>query len=160
MNINKQLIKDSITQEQKSSDSIHSIDSCANSQLDESKEHVNIDSNSCYVELFSKVWREITSNNHLTLFEFRRYRTTHLLNLRFLKAEIDKIYHDLYQADLQLDQSLDREHIIDRLDLKQAKKDSKRMKIEKVVNKALVMRLRRLIKKYDECIFNEALTVN
>ncbi len=34
-----------MTQEQKSSDSIHSIDSCANSQLDESKEHVNIDSN-------------------------------------------------------------------------------------------------------------------
>jgi len=96
----------------------------------------------------------------LTLFEFRKYRTTHLLNLRFLKAEIDKIDHGLYQADLQLDQSLDREHIIDRLGLKQAKKDSKRMKVEKVVNKALIMRLRRLIKEYDECIFHEALTVN
>ncbi len=150
MDIKKRLTEGSMTQEQESSGSIHSIDISANSQLDES----------CYSELFSKVWHDITSDNHLTLFGFRRYRTTHLLNLRFLEAEINKIDHDLYQAGLQLDQPLDREHTIDRLGLKQAKKDSKRMKVEEVVHKALVMRLRRLIKEYGECISDEALTVN
>lgn len=129
------------------------IDISIDSQLGESNDHVDNDINSYYSELFSKVWREITSDNHLILFGFRRYRIIHLLNLRFLEAEIDKIDHDLYQADLHLNQSLDIDHIIDRLDLKQAKKDSKRMRIEKVVSEALIMRLRRLIKKYDERSF-------
>lgn len=127
------------------------IDISVDNQLGESNEHVDNDSNSSYSELFSKVWREITSDNHLTLFGFRRYRTTHLLNLRFLEAEIDKIDHDLYQAGLQLNQPLGSEHTIDRLGLKQAKKDSKRMRVEEVTNEAVIMRLRRLIKEYGEC---------
>jgi len=65
MNINKRLIEGSMTQEQKGSGSIHSIDSCANSQLDESKEHVNIDSNSC-----GRSWeRHLTT--HITERHFR-----------------------------------------------------------------------------------------
>lgn len=125
------------------------IDVSVDSQLD--KDHVKDDFNGCYSERFSTVWREITSDNHLTLFGFRRYRTAHLLNLRFLEAEINEIDHDLYQAGLQLDQPLDRAHTIDRLGLKQAKIDSKRVRIEEVANEALIMRLRRLIKEYGEC---------
>ena len=121
---------------------------------------MDVDFDSCYSEPFNRIWREITSDNHLTLFGFRRYRTTHQLNIRFLEAEIDKIDHDLYQAGLQLNQPLGREHIIDRLGLKQAKKDSNQMKAEELVNKALVMRLRRLIKEYGECIFDVALTIS
>jgi len=149
-----------MTQGQDNAGSIHAIDVSADSQPDEGKEHVDIDSNSCHSELFSKVWREITSDNHLTLFGFRRYRTTHLLNLRFLEAEIDKIDHDLYQAGLQLNQPLSRDHTIDRLGLKQAKKDSKPTKVEEMVNEALVMRLRRLIKEYGECISDVALIID
>lgn len=125
-------------------------DNTGSNQLDESDEQADDNVTHGYNEIFSKVWREITSDNHLTLFGFRRYRTTHLLNLRFLEAEIDKIDHDLYQAGLQLNQPLRRENTLDRLGLKQAKKDGKRMKIEEVVNEALIMRLRSLIKEYGE----------
>ena len=118
------------------------------SQLDESKENADICANYSYSETFSKVWREITSDNHLTLFGFRRYRTIHLLNLRFLEAEIDKIDHDLYQAGLQLEQPLGRDHRLDRLGLKQAKRDCQRTKIEEVVNEDVILRLRGLIKEY------------
>lgn len=117
-------------------------------QLDESKEDADITVNDSYSETFSKVWRQITSDNQLTLFGFRRYRTSHLLNLRFLEAEIDKIDHDLCQAGLQLEQSFDRDHILDRLGLKQAKRDSQQTKTEELVHEGLILRLRGLIKEY------------
>lgn len=149
-----------MAQDQDKGGSIHSIDSSADSQPDESKDHVDIDSVSCYSEPFRKIWSEITSDNYLTLFGFRRFRTTHLLNLRFLEAEIDIIDHDLYQAGLQLDQQLGRGYTIDRLGLKQAKKDSEGVIVEGAVNKALIMRLRRLIKEYGKRIPSIALTIN
>jgi hypothetical protein len=127
----------------------------------QSKEDAGNDLSDSYSEPFSKFWREVTSDNHLTLFGFRRYRTTHLLNLRFLEAEINEIDHVLYQAGLQLNQPLDREHTIDRLGLRHAKKDRKQLKTEDVVNEALIMRLRRLIKEYGQIIFHAVLiTIN
>lgn len=129
-------------------------------QLDESKENVDIAVNYSYSETFSKAWRETTSDNHLTLFGFRRYRTTHLLNLRFLEAEIDKIDHDLYQAGLQLEQPLDRGHMLDRLGLKQAKRDCQRTRIEEVVNEGVILRLRGLIKEYGGWICNQILIIH
>lgn len=149
-----------MTNEQNINDFIHRMNNSTNSHLGQSKKQTNNDFNDRYNELFRKVWREITSNNHLTLFEFRKYQTTHLINLRFLKAKIDKIDHDLYQADLQLNQSFDREHTIDRLDLKQAKKDDKRVKMKEVMNETLILRLRSLIKEYDECIFDVTFTIS
>lgn len=120
------------------------------SQQDESKEDGKINSGDCYVHLFMNSWSEITSDNRHTLFGFRRYRTIHLLNLRLLEAEIGTIDHDIYQAGLQLDQPLGREHILDRLGLKHAKIDPKRAKVEEVVNKDSILRLRKLIKEYGE----------
>lgn len=129
-------------------------------QVDESKESADRTIDHCYNATFSKVWREITSDNHLTLFGFRRYRTTHLLNFRFLEAEIDKIDHDLYQAGLQLEQPFSGDHTIDRLGLKQAKKDSQKIKIEEVVNEGVILRLRGLIKEYGGVFFNQILSVH
>ena len=83
----------SLSQEQVSSGS---------SQQNESEEHAQNDPNQCYHDQFNKIWREITSDNRHTLFGFRRYRTTDLLNLRLLEAEIGTIDHDVYQAGLQL----------------------------------------------------------
>lgn len=122
-------------------------------QPDEKQEHPEEEEevNYCYNEIFTKVWREITSDNHLTLFGFQRYRTAHLLNLRFIEAEIGKIDHELYQAGLQLHPPLDREHTLDRLGLKQAKRDNVPNKVEEVVDKKTIMRLRRLVKEYGEC---------
>ena len=53
--------------------------------------------------LFRRFWCATTDDRRLTLFGFRRYRTAHLLNLRFLEDEIHKIDHDIFQAGLQLD---------------------------------------------------------
>lgn len=132
--------------------SVQEQGSSHSSQQDESKEHGKFNLNDCYLDLFMKSWREITSDNRHTLFGFRRYRTIHLLNLRLLEAEIGTIDHDIYQAGLQLDQPLGREHILDRLGLKHAKIDSKRAKVEEVVNKDSILRLRKLIKDYGEPI--------
>jgi hypothetical protein len=148
MDINKRLVEGSMAQEQRSTGS---------GRRSESEEHAEAASNNCYHHLFSKSWPETTSDNRLTLFGFRRFRTTHLLNLRLLEAEIDKIDHDLYQAGLQLNQSLDREHSLDRLGLKQAKRDCKPMKVEEVVNEDLILRLRGLIKEYGKWIFERSL---
>lgn len=126
------------------------IDVSAGSQLGESNDHVSSGFRDYDSKLFNKIWREITSDNHLTLFGFRRYRTTHLLNLRFLEAEIDQIDHDLYKAGLNLNQPLDGEHVIDRLGLKQARKDE-RVRAEDIVNRGLILRLRRLMKEYGKC---------
>lgn len=144
MDINKRPAEGSTSQEQGSSGS---------SQHDGSKEHAENDSSHCYHDLFSKIWREITSDNYHTLFGFRRFRTTHLLNLRLLEAEIGAIDHDVYQAGLQLGQPLGHGHTLDRLGLKHAKRDSKRTKVEEVVNQDSILRIRRLIKEYGEAIF-------
>lgn len=136
-----------MTDEKNTSGPIHCLNGSSDSDLGHHEEQAD---NDTYSLLFPKVWRESTSDNRLTLFGFRRYRTTHLLNLRFLEAEIHKIDHDLYQAGLQLVQPLGREHIIDRLGLKQARQDSQRVKMEDVVNETSILRLRSLIKEYGE----------
>lgn len=97
-------------------------------------------------KLFGSFWRGATSDHHETLFGFRRYRTAHLLNLRFLEAEIEEIDRHLYQAGLQRDQCLDRRYRVDRLGLQRAKRDSEH--VGQPVNKDLIARLRTLIKEY------------
>jgi hypothetical protein len=46
-----------------------------------------------------------TADNNLTLHGFRRSKTTHLLNLRYLEDEVAQIDHTLYQAGLSLNLS-------------------------------------------------------
>ena len=99
-------------------------------------------SNSSFSDQFSRLWRNVVDDNYLTLFGFRRYRTIHLLNLRFLEAEIDKVDHAIYQAGL----SLDYLPILDRLGLKGAKRDADATKED--VDEPLILRLRELLKQY------------
>ncbi|MCJ1334686.1 hypothetical protein MMC10_011398 [Thelotrema lepadinum] len=138
-----------MSQERVGSGPTLNIDRTASSQLNKSKEHTDIHSNIRYAELFNKFWREVTPDNYLTLFGFRRYRSTHLLNLRFLEAEIATIDHDLYQTGLALDSSLIPRHALNRLGLRQVKRDTKQVEAD-VVDKALILRLRKLIKEYGE----------
>ena len=93
---------------------------------------------------FEKLWREVTDDNYLTLYGFQRYRTIHLLNLRFMEAEIKEINHNIYQASISLN------HIptLDKLGLKHVKKDVTPATIEEAVNPAIIVRLRGLLKQY------------
>jgi hypothetical protein len=47
---------------------------------------------------FRKCWVASTADNNLTLHGFRRFKTTQLLNLRFLGNEIADMDHIVYQA--------------------------------------------------------------
>ena len=99
-------------------------------------------------DLFPKFWREVSADNRQTLYGFRRFRTSHLLNLRFLEAEIDKIDRIFYQAGL----SLETRSVLDRLGIKDAMRDVNPPKLGDI-NEALTHRLRSLIKEYGKPIF-------
>ena len=143
-----------MTKERNNDESKPSVESSENSRIEHDIEHADSDSNysNYYLEAFNKIWRASTSDNRLTLFELRRYRTTHLLNLRFLETKINEIDHNLNQAGLHQSQPPDREHTLDRLGLKHCKKNSKAVKIKDVVNRNLIIRLRQLIKEYGSFI--------
>ncbi|KAL8978565.1 MAG: hypothetical protein Q9205_005878 [Flavoplaca limonia] len=79
---------------------------------------------------FRKAWYDATDDNYLTLFGFRRFRTAHLLNLRFLEQDIDKIDHQL-----------------------KAKRDGGRNgEIKGITYEMFSERLRCLLKQYDDAI--------
>ncbi len=94
---------------------------------------------------FCKMWSNVTDDNPLTLYGFRRFRTTHLLNLRLLEAEIDKIDHQIYQAGLSLGLPVTN---ADRLGLKHSKRDEHAASPDDVLKPELVSRLRQLLKEY------------
>lgn len=94
---------------------------------------------------FRNLWNITTDDNPLTLYGFRRFRTTHLLNLRLLETEIDTIDHKIYQAGLGLDLPLTS---ADKLGLKHSKRDEHAPSPEEIFNPELVSRLRQLLKEY------------
>ena len=96
-------------------------------------------------DTFRKAWSASTADNNLTLHGFRRFKTTHLLNLRFLEDEIAQIDHTLYQAGLSLDLSPSSAN---RLGLRHSKRDPSIPKIDDVVTPDFMFRLRDLLKQY------------
>jgi hypothetical protein len=94
---------------------------------------------------FRKAWIISTADNNLTLHGFRRFKTTHLLNLRFLEDEIAEMDHTLYQAGLSLDISPTSD---DRLGLGHCKKDANVPKIDETITEDFILRLRKLVKEY------------
>ncbi|KAL8818011.1 MAG: hypothetical protein Q9191_008031 [Dirinaria sp. TL-2023a] len=99
--------------------------------------------------LFRSLWSNVTDDNPLTLYGFRRFRTTHLLNLRLLELEIDKIDRKIYQAGL----NLGLPHTgTDKLGLKHSKKDKHAPSPVEILDPELVSKLRKLLREYDEGI--------
>lgn len=94
---------------------------------------------------FRKAWITSTADNNLTLHGFRRFKTTHLLNLRFLENEIAEMDHVLYQAGLSLDISPSSD---DRLGLGHCRKDANIPKIDQTITKDFISKLRKLVKEY------------
>ena len=106
--------------------------------------------NSCDLEAqkkdrnFRRTWYQATDDNQLTLFGFRRFRTAHLISLRFLEAEIDQVDHQIFQAGLSLGV---RPGESDRLGLRQARRDPN-LKAGCSISHGLISKLRELLKQY------------
>ena len=68
-------------------------------QLDFPEPHQSLDQQPKDLEtakIFRNTWHTVTDDNYFTLFGFRRFRTSHLLNLRLLENEIDGLGHQIY----------------------------------------------------------------
>ncbi|EUC43986.1 hypothetical protein COCMIDRAFT_38112 [Bipolaris oryzae ATCC 44560] len=109
-------------------------------------------------EKFETAWIASTADKNITLHSFRRSKTTHLLNLRFLEDEIAQMDHILYQAGLSLNLPISS---FDRLGLRNNKRDAKVPKIDEVITPEFILKLRSLLKEYDEALaaFNKIMTM-
>lgn len=94
---------------------------------------------------FRQHWQIATDDNNLTLHGFRRFKTAHLLSLRFLEDEIAQIDHEIYQAGLSLTTDYSP---CDRLGLKHSKRDASVPAVELTITRELVLQLRGLLKQY------------
>ena len=98
------------------------------------------------------LWRKATDDNRLTLYGFRRFRTTHLLNLRFLEEEIDVLDHRIFQAGLRLGygDGGGGGTCPDKLGLRHGRIDPSAAALGQgeVMSRELVLRMRELIKQY------------
>ena len=103
-------------------------------------------------DLFRKLWVKVTDDNGLTLHGFRRFKTSHLLNLRFLEEEIAKLDRQVYQAGLKLGIDESTAH---KLGLQHAKRDADALHADQVMDQRLVLRLRELIKQYGKLIASQ-----
>jgi hypothetical protein len=103
----------------------------------------NPDSN----ETFKRLWKHSTEDNNLTLYGFRRFKTTHLLNLRYLEEEIFRLDNDIYNAGLRSGRELG---VRDRLGLRYSKTDPSALQDDEIMNREMILRLRNLLKGYSE----------
>ena len=125
--------------------------SCSRSRAsDTQKDPRDDDESPESARLYSHLWSNVTDDNALTLYGFRRFRTTHLFNLRLLETEIDKIDHKVFQAGLNLGLASTSE---DKLGLKHSKRDEHAPSPEDVLKPELVLRLRQLLKEYGRLLY-------
>jgi hypothetical protein len=94
---------------------------------------------------FQRNWQLASADGDLTLYGFRRFKTAHLLNLRFLEDEIAELDHVIYQAGLTL--GLDHAPA-NKLGLKYCRKDPNVPSISVTVTEDLVLKLRNLLRQY------------
>ncbi|KAH7304615.1 hypothetical protein B0I35DRAFT_363109 [Stachybotrys elegans] len=87
-------------------------------------------------ELFLKIWPCVTDDNNLTLHGFRRFKVTHLVNLRLLEQEIARIDRKIYQAGLCLGHEPSPQ---DRLGLRDATRDSEVSALEDTITPELAL---------------------
>ena len=100
------------------------------------------------VDAFRRCLVASTAGNNLTLHGFRRFKTTQLLNLRFLENKIADIDHIVYQASLSLGLSPSPG---DRLGLQHSRRDADVLKVNDVITREFITKLRDLIKEYSVC---------
>ena len=96
---------------------------------------------------FARHWQLSTADHNLTLYGFRRFKTSHLLNLRLLEEEIGKLDRMVYQAGLSLGLEISSE---DRLGLNYCTQDKESVNFEAMLQDGSMGKLRRLLKEYGE----------
>ncbi|KAH8590503.1 hypothetical protein B0O99DRAFT_551996 [Bisporella sp. PMI_857] len=99
--------------------------------------------------LFPRLWRCSTTDNNLSLYGFRRFKTSHLLNLRFLEEEVAELDHKIYQAGLSLGLEPTPS---DRLGLRHSKIDANAPRMDDTIHTELVLQLRSTMKEYDDAL--------
>lgn len=97
--------------------------------------------------IFHKVWSRSTEDKNLSLYGFRRFKTSHLVNLRYLEEEISELDHNIYQAGLNLDNDT-RDRNSDRLGLRCSHRDSRVPALQDTITDSMVLILRNLLKEY------------
>jgi hypothetical protein len=97
---------------------------------------------------FPTLWRTSTADDNVALYSFRRFKTTHLLNLRFLESEVAKLDHKIFQAGLSLGAPPSP---ADRLGLGHSKRDSIVPPNKDGITEDLVLQLRDLLREYGKC---------
>lgn len=99
--------------------------------------------------IFPKIWSHSTEDRNLTLYGFRRFKTTHLVNLRFLEEEISELDHKIYQAGLSIDDGTSKGKP-DRLGLRYSHRDPIVPALQDIITDSLVLRLRSILKDYGQ----------
>lgn len=94
---------------------------------------------------FRKLWQIAAADDNMTMYGFRRFKTSHLLNLRFLEHETELLDRDIYQAGLKLGFPTSS---TDRLGLERSVKDENAKDASEVITSDSVVRLRKLIQEY------------
>lgn len=100
-------------------------------------------------QVFRKLWPRVTDDDNLALHGFRRFKTAHLLNLRFLEQEIAEVDRAIYQAGLSLGHEPSTR---DRLGLKHSTIDPNPPALKDTITQDLVLKLRNLLQQYDEAL--------
>ena len=83
------------------------IEPCKHAESLESQQSYDKSPNDLEIpSLFGDRWCEARDDNCLILNGFRRFRTTHLLELCYLKKKIDTLDHKIFRAGLKLEKHL------------------------------------------------------
>lgn len=97
------------------------------------------------IAAFVKIWRIATADKNMTMHGFRRFKTSHLVNLRLLEHELEQLDREVFQAGMKLEAPISK---IDRLGLGQSRRDRDAKAASEVINRETVMRLRSLVQEY------------
>ncbi|TLD11688.1 hypothetical protein PspLS_11777 [Pyricularia sp. CBS 133598] len=107
---------------------------------------------------FRRHWQVATADSNLTLHGFRRFKKSHLLNLRFLEDDIAQLDHKIYQTALSMDI---KPLGTDRLGLSNCIRKTNLPPPEEIINRDRVIKLRDLLQSYDDTPipFNQIMAV-
>lgn len=101
---------------------------------------------------FRQIWQHSTEDNNLTLYGFQRFKTSHLLNLRYIEKEIAQLDREIYQRGLKCMASEEDDRRYDRLRLRFSQRDQDFNEKQDWICSEMILRLRSLLKEYGECI--------